>query len=630
MAAVKEKGKRSPKVLEAIRKSVLWRDFRHFLEGTWYLLRDNWAMVFPFLIVYSLANMVVTYLAVDLTIGWSMRLNGISYLSTDNLVSLLTAPSSITLLLLLFIVVCFLHVVEIAGIMHAYSMSMVGKKSSLEGMLLAGLHSGIQSTHPRNWTVLLFVMVLIPMTGFFTLSFSSLHAAVPGFVQDYINADVVYRTLYRLLFFALFLVEVVYIFAMNFYLLKKDSFTASCRMSRRLISGRYWKTLVFLLALACILTTVVVVFAAAVSALMVQAMSLFSFGLTSAEAERLGTWTKAISEFIGLVISPAVNIAALTSLFFRYVEDDNHLANLSRDSFRDRSLGKKQRIVLITAAVAVMAVSVTVTVREYAAEEPRQLPRPAIAAHRGDSVSAPENSLPAFELAVTEKTEWVELDVHQTKDGVIVVSHDDNLERISGQDVFVYDLTYDEILKMDVGSWFSDDYAGLHLATLDDVLKVCKDNAKVQIEIKPTDHDDHIEEAILKIVNENGMHDQVLILSLKPEPLKRVKELDPTMITAYCMVVAMEHIEDIPFADYYSVEESNVKPQLASRVHDAGGQLFAWTVNSDENVQYLVDCGVDAILTDDPAMMRNALSKAKYNTGLARYLRLYMKELREY
>ncbi len=229
-----------------------------------------------------------------------------------------------------------------------------------------------------------------------------------------------------------------------------------------------------------------------------------------------------------------------------------------------------------------------------------------------------------------EKTEWVELDVHQTRDGVIVVSHDDNLKRISGEDVCVHDLTYDEILRMDVGSWFSEDYADLRLATLDDVLKVCRDHSKVQIEIKPTDYDDHIEEAILQVINDNGMHDQVLILSLKPEPLKRIKELDPTMITAYCMVVAMGRIDDIPFADYYSVEESNVNPELVSRVHASGGQIFAWTVNSDERVQYLVDCGVDAILTDDPTMMRNALDKTKYTTGLARYFRLYMEELREY
>ncbi len=250
------------KAADRVRTSALWREFRQFLAGTWLLLQENWATVFPFLIVYSPANMVVTYLAVNLAIGGSLRLKGFAYIATDNLAALLAAPESIDLVLILCIVVCFLQVVEIAGIMHAYSMSAIGKKSSLEGMMLAGLQSGIRGIFPWNWAVLPFMMVLIPMTGFFTLSFSSLHAAVPGFVQDFIKASSLYHTLYGLLFLVMFLVEVVYIFAMHFYLLHKESFTAACRMSRRLIAGKYRKTLLFLIAMACILATAVVTFAA--------------------------------------------------------------------------------------------------------------------------------------------------------------------------------------------------------------------------------------------------------------------------------------------------------------------------------------------------------------------------------
>ena len=96
------------------------------------------------------------------------------------------------------------------------------------------------------------------------------------------------------------------------------------------------------------------------------------------------------------------------------------------------------------------------------------------------------------------------------------------------------------------------------------------------------------------------------------------------------MYVAWADIDDVPFADCFTIEESNVEKRTADRIHAKGGTLFAWTVNSEENVQYLVDCGVDGILTDDPVMMRNALDNASYSTGIPRLFRMYWTLLQEY
>ena len=82
---------------------------------------------------------------------------------------------------------------------------------------------------------------------------------------------------------------------------------------------------------------------------------------------------------------------------------------------------------------------------------------------------------------------------------------------------------------------------------------------KVQIEIKYNDHMKGIEEKVLQIVNDNDMHDEVIITSLSDIPLKRMKELDPSIITTYSMYVAWADIDDIPFADYYTIEEANVE-----------------------------------------------------------------------
>jgi glycerophosphoryl diester phosphodiesterase len=256
---------------------------------------------------------------------------------------------------------------------------------------------------------------------------------------------------------------------------------------------------------------------------------------------------------------------------------------------------------------------------------------PEIVAHRGDSVNAPDNTLPAFELAALEHPAWVELDVQQTKDGVILVSHDDDLQRVSSEKLFIHDLTYDETQQLDVGSWFSKEFSYVRLSTLDSILKLYKDSGtRVMVEIKYTGFGDHIEESVLEIINENEMHDQTLIISTHPGTLERIKELDPSMITCYTMFVAWEHIEDIPFADYYTVEEGNIDPSLVENVHNAGGRIYAWTVNNQETVQYLIDCGVDGMLTDNPILMKRVIEDAKYDTGLLRALRIFLDELRQF
>ena len=610
-------------------KSVL-KELRLLLLNTWYLLKSNFLIVLPFLIVYSVINILVTSMVVDLATFLALGATGQTYIGPDNAALIIRSPVTILLIFLALIAVCFLHIVEISGIMHAYSMSNIGKKTTLRGMISTGIHSGIRGFLPKNWVILPFIIVLIPLTGFFSLSFTSLQAVIPGFVREFIDANTLYHGLYLLLYFLMLVIELVCIFAMNFYLLSDASFPAACRRSQKLISGRVGFTLFFLVVTAILFSLLVTCVSASVSSLLLQLLSLFRKTLSATDSSRLAAWILTTNSFFGAILAPAVNNAALTTLFFQLVENKNMLASLSRSAFHDQVLTRPQLACVGAAAVLLLASNAVINIGDLAYPQPETLARPEIVAHRGDSVNAPENTTAAFELAAVEKPAWVELDVHQTKDGEIVVSHDDDLTRVSGRKLFVHDLTYDELQDLDVGSWFSDEYSYIRLAKLDDVLKLLKGKCNVMVEIKYTGFGDHVEERVLEIINSNGMHDETLIISTHPGTLARVKELDPTMITCYTMFLAWEHIEDIPYADWYTVEEGNVEIDLVNYVHAAGGRVYAWTVNDEAYVQYLIDCGVDGMLTDDPIMMKSCLDRAKYDTGLFRYLRIYLDTLREF
>ena len=98
---------------------------------------------------------------------------------------------------------------------------------------------------------------------------------------------------------------------------------------------------------------------------------------------------------------------------------------------------------------------------------------PVVTAHRGYSAAAPENTLPAFQLAIDQGCEWAELDVQMTRDGVVMVTHDTSLRRCTGRNENIYDLTYNEVRKLDAGRWFGQKYTGAKVPTLEEVDWTC-------------------------------------------------------------------------------------------------------------------------------------------------------------
>lgn len=136
---------------------------------------------------------------------------------------------------------------------------------------------------------------------------------------------------------------------------------------------------------------------------------------------------------------------------------------------------------------------------------------PIITAHRGYSSAAPENTLPAFQLAIDQGCERAELDVQMTKDGVVMVTHDTSLRRCTGRNVNIYDLTFDEVRKLDAGRWFSAKYAGTKIPTLEEVLDLCKGRIQLNIEIKPNAATPALEAETIRIIEEKGFaHDCVI------------------------------------------------------------------------------------------------------------------------
>ena len=231
-------------------------------------------------------------------------------------------------------------------------------------------------------------------------------------------------------------------------------------------------------------------------------------------------------------------------------------------------------------------------------------------AHRGLSADAPENTLYAFSGAIDAGADYIELDVQQTKDGVLVVMHDQNLRRTTGRNQNIWEVNYADIQDLDAGSWFDPAYANARIPTLEETLQFVDKRAKLNIEIKPTAHTtDTLEADVAALITQYGYADFCVVTSFSYAALKAIKTVNPNIPTGYVMSVAYGQFYDLQYADAFSLNKVFVTNQVVNAAHQAGKEVYAWTVNSVSEVRSLCNLRVDGIITDDPVMVQDAVSR---------------------
>ncbi|MEU6475798.1 glycerophosphodiester phosphodiesterase family protein [Streptomyces sp. NPDC047017] len=258
--------------------------------------------------------------------------------------------------------------------------------------------------------------------------------------------------------------------------------------------------------------------------------------------------------------------------------------------------------------------------------------RPSVVAHRAGAAYAPENTLPALDKAASLGFSWMENDVQRTKDGELVVIHDDSLRRTTDVErVFpgrapwkVKDFTAAEIARLDAGSWFSPAYAGTRVPTLAQYMRrVERDHEKLLLEVKNPELYPGIERQTLKVLSDQGwldhrhLADRLIVQSFSAGSVRTVHDLDPGITTA---LLGSPAVTDLPrcagFADLINPSYGTLSAGYVSAVHAVRGphgrplKVFTWTIDDAARARTAAGYGVDGIITDKPDVVRTALTAA--------------------
>ena len=246
------------------------------------------------------------------------------------------------------------------------------------------------------------------------------------------------------------------------------------------------------------------------------------------------------------------------------------------------------------------------------------LSQPVIFAHRGASAHAPENTLAAFELALAQNADAIELDAKLSADRQAIVIHDPLVDRTTGSHGRVKDLPLRELRALDAGSFFSENFRGEKIPLLEEVFEAVGKRTLINVEL--TNYNtprDQLVETVCMLVKKCGLQKHVMFSSFFASNLSKARAYLPEVPRGYLafpgFLGAWARSFGFNFGDYQALHPylTDVTPQQVRRVHRLNRRLHVWTVNAAEEMRRLFHWGVDAIFTDDPQLAVQVRSESR-------------------
>ncbi|MQY76357.1 MAG: glycerophosphodiester phosphodiesterase [Spirochaeta sp.] len=233
--------------------------------------------------------------------------------------------------------------------------------------------------------------------------------------------------------------------------------------------------------------------------------------------------------------------------------------------------------------------------------------------HRGYSSLAPENNLSAFRILLEQKIPGAELDVHRCKSGELVVTHDDNLERITGFKGRVAETDFSRIRTLDAGGWFSWEFKGEKIPLLDEVFELLGKNVYYDIELKRMGKGENgLEAEVLSRIRAHNIENLSLLSSFNPWCIRRVNRLAPEIPTA----VIYSASKKLPFflrhgearfitnARFLKPNYKIIRPwTILVQKKLFKGEVLPWIVNDPQIAEKLLKAGARGIISNDPGKM---------------------------
>ena len=594
--------------------------------------RNNFGCLVLFDICFRILTLTAIFFGLSRCFSWSLKWMGYSYLTTKNLTQFLEYPVTIVLIIFSVLLLSFVTLMEISSICVCLQYSYRYQSISIAEIFILGVNKLFVAMDIRTLLYSLLFMIL-PLL-FMNIPLIVILGYKIQLVQYFFAG--IYRALpfkgfWIVLFLVLFWISsFLFMIVISFFVENKslrESFIITCNFFKKnkikyIFGWLIWNGTIVLLLL--IFYVAMIFFAA----LYVKYISANSASL--AQVLVLNNQIQIVIMMLSIIFGVMLNTRFAHNLYVKHrtLCLEMSLLDIIFKNKRERipqTILKKVIIVFIL-VVATESAFLYNLARNGSFIMESVMSEILVTAHRAGAKDAPENTIAALDKAIENMADYAEIDVRETLDGMVVLLHDDNLERTTGVNEYVWNMNLKDIRQLDAGSYYSKEYAGVKIPTLVEVLLHCKGKIKLNIEIKEGKFSAGFVEKVVNLIKNNDFENQCVVTSMNYKYLEQVKELNPDIKTGYIITAVYGSFESFKAADFLSVKYSSVSERLVEAAQAAGKTVHVWTVNSKTGLSKMKAMNVDNIITDNPVLAREVIMRKSDNSNFFELLKMFYKK----
>lgn len=579
------------------------------IRNNFSLLIDSSRQVWIFEFAYKLVAFAVIFPIVLLAINSLMKIAGISYLTNEYIQRVITHP---IVIIAIFIAICafvFYCTYEMTYLSVCFETKRTSCNASIVDIFYNSYKVFRRVFKPKHIGLSIFYFISI-LASNVTVLFNILYSETnTNLIKMYVLRNHWYiKAAVILVFVIMYAVVIPGIYAMNICMMEGLGFREAYKKSARMVKKHPVGTIsalvvynLFILAIIGITYVLISVFLVAGVKLLNMAYLGNAIFLSALRTERF------VIKCILVCVAIPLSFSAITHMYYRYTDIDDitfEFIDIQEGPARRRRIAYA---VIMVAALVADACYLLISFNNNPFENVAIFHETKVMAHRGASTEAPENTMAAFQKAIDDMADYIELDVQLTNNGEVIVMHDSNAYRTTGVDANIVNMTYKEVKTLDAGSWFSDEYVGENVPSLKEVLELTQGKIKLNIELKPTDNGIALAKNTVRLIEKYNMVNDCVITSFSESALKAVKTYNQEIKVGYILSAAYGDFYDMKNVDFFSVNAAYLSKRTIDAIHNSGKQVYAWTVNNKDSIKNLTNKGVDGVITDNPVLARETI-----------------------
>jgi glycerophosphoryl diester phosphodiesterase len=583
------------------------------------------------LIVYAMFTALMAPVFVSM-VHWGVFRGDRSFVGNEELIGWLLSPAGFSYLFLILLITLSGTLIRYAGLFQIISDDLHGRRITLTGTAFRIFRRFFIIVKLCAITILCAIILLIPLGAGIGLIYH--HFLAEFDINYYISAAppewyqaLIWGGAWLMVWgISITLLIGFTLPALPAYLDGKRSLRDSLKKAWSLPMA---KILQFLISIA------VAVFFWILIRIAVDASLLFLF-------THFAGWVTSITDSLRVLATAAGGYLALSFIFsvlisfigfslisailtkFYYIYSRGHEAvvtpgmlHLTQKTARTlyRFLHPKKVSLLLIALVSGSIVSSIALTRYMSTEADRA----EVVSHRANAGGAPENSLAALQKSIDLGIEYAEIDVQLTSDGTAIILHDADFMRVAGDPRTVAGTPYADLAGLQLISdrHFADSL--LIIPTLDDFLEMANGQIGLMVELKYYGFDPDLAVETIRKIQNHGMEDQVLLISLSAEAIRQLQEIAPDIPRGYVSAVAAGDPGRLPI-DFLAINQQSVTRELVHEFRQQHRQIYAWTVNRQDEMVAMLEKGVSGLITDETELAVDVVNEFSGLTGAERLL----------